>query len=343
MIFFLFGNIYFVSSFSSYCLAVMPADFEAHVTWYCVDCEQKVAELSSKENLNSLPARNCGSGNFEIVQETQSEKNDINEKNLERRDCIESFAKADVCQGEISPSSHLELHYNVKYGKNKDQKFSRQGEQDGSNSIEEAESVRTKATEIDIRDCKNNLGGNCSLHCSEGDKNNKNLERQIESDGSSSHKEIEPVKGKTPPLVTNDPADILQHYDLKRPIMKVQCSENEKGDTNFKRHKVLIRDGSDEEIESVEPKDSLVATSNSLNIPTPSSNACSELTTEVHCNQNEENAQGTRRQKGIEQGSSTEEVKSAKHETSLVVTSAPSNVNNSMYVPAQPIFEPIWK
>ncbi|KAJ0085059.1 hypothetical protein Patl1_08108 [Pistacia atlantica] len=65
-------------------------------------------------------------------------------------------------------------------------------------------------------------------------------------------------------------------------------------------------------------------------------------TTKVHCNQNDENAQRSGRQKGIEQGSPNEEAESAKHETSLVVTSVPSNINHSIYVPAQPIFQPIW-
>ncbi|KAJ0025804.1 hypothetical protein Pint_07963 [Pistacia integerrima] len=317
-------------------------------------------------------------------------------KQLKRRDCIDSLAKAEVCQGEMSPCCHLELHCNENHEKNKDQKFRRQRELGGSSSSEEAESVKTKHSVTAIGDSKNNLEHSSELHCSEGDENNEKLERQIELDGSSSSEEAEPVKtkpsvtaigdsknnlehsselhcsegdknneklerqielggsssdkeivivkDKTSPVVTNDPTDILKHrcYDHKRPIIKVHCSENDKGDNNFKRQKVLVRDGTDEEIESVEPKSSLVATSNSLNIPTQSSNARAESTTKVHCNQNDENAQRSGRQKGIEQGSPNEEAESAKNETSLVVTSVPSNINHSIYVPAQPIFQPIW-
>ncbi|XP_031284677.1 uncharacterized protein LOC116143372 isoform X3 [Pistacia vera] len=388
-----------IAAVHRYCLAVMPEDFEEERIWYCVDCEKKVAKLSSQDNLNSLLARNCDSRNLEIVQETQSKKNDINrlkkKKQLKRRDGIDSLAKAEVCQGEISPCSHLELHCNENHEKNKDQKFRRQRELGGSSSSEEAESVKTKHSvaaigdsknnlehsselhcsegdenneklerqiELDgsssseeaepvktkpsvtaIGDSKNNLEHSSELHCSEGDKNNEKLERQIELDGSSSDKEIVIVKDKTSPVVTNDPTDILQHrcYDHKRPIIKVHYSENDKGDNNFKRQKVLVRDGTDEEMESVELKSSLVATSISLNIPTQSSNARADSTTKVYCNQNDENAQSGR-QNGIEQGSPNEEAESAKHETSLVVTSVFSNINYSIYVPAQPIFQPIW-
>ncbi|KAJ0085066.1 hypothetical protein Patl1_08106 [Pistacia atlantica] len=265
-----------IAAVHRYCLAVMPEDFEEEVIWYCVDCEKKVAKLSSQDNLNSLLARNCDSRNLEIVQETQSKKNDINrlkkKKQLKRRDY---------------------------------QKFRRQRELGGSSSSEEAESVKTKHSVTAIGDSKNNLEHSSELPCSEGDENNEKLERQIELDGSSSSEEAEPVKTKPSVTAIGDSKNNLEHSS------ELHCSG---------RQKVLVRDGTEEEMESVELKSSVVATSISLNIPTQSSNAHADSTTKVYCNQNDENAQSGR-QKGIEQGSPNEDAESAKHETSLVVTS----------------------
>ncbi|XP_031284662.1 uncharacterized protein LOC116143354 [Pistacia vera] len=290
-----------IAAMHRYCIPQLPVTFEEDVIWYCVDCERKVGKLPSVDNLNSVLPKKYDSRNLEIVR-----------------------------RAEISPYHHLEVHCSENHGEDTEQKFRRQRELDLGSSDEESESVKTKISGTATGDCQNCLVHGCELHCSEGDKINDKLEREIGLDGSSSDEEIESFKAKTSPLVTNDPTNILQYRGV----------ENDKGDNNIRRQKLLVRDGFDEEIES---KSSLVATSNSLNIPTQSSKARAELTTEVHCNQNDENTLKTGRQKGKEQGSPDEEAESAKHETSLAVTTVPSNINHSVYAPAQPISEPIWK
>ncbi|KAJ0086643.1 hypothetical protein Patl1_08110 [Pistacia atlantica] len=287
-----------IAAMHRYCIPQLPVTFEEDVIWYCVDCERKVGKLPSVDNLNSVRPKKYDSRNLEIVQATGltlKKKNDIDKlKKMKRRNLIGQLAEGQVRRAEISPYHHLEVHCRENHGEDTGQKFRRQRELDLGCSDKESESVKTKISGTATGDCQNCLVHGCELHCSEGDKINDKLEREIGLDGSSSDEEIESFKAKTSPLVTNDPTNILQYRGV----------ENDKGDNNIRRQKLLVRDGFDEEIESIS---SLVATSNSLNIPTQSSKARAELTTEVHCNQNDENALKTGRQKGKEQGSPDEE------------------------------------
>ncbi|KAJ0085065.1 hypothetical protein Patl1_08107 [Pistacia atlantica] len=305
-----------IAAVHRYCLAVMPEDFEEERIWYCVDCEKKVAKLSSQDNLNSLLARNCDSRNLEIVQETQSKKNDINrlkkKKKLKRRDCIDSLAKAEVCQGEISPCSHLELHCNENHEKNKDQKFRRQRELGGSNSSEEAESVKTKPSVTAIGDSKNNLDHCSELHCSEGDKNNEKLERQIELDGSSSSEDAESVKTKPSVTAIGDSKNNLEHSS------ELHCSEGDENNEKLERQIELDGSSSSEEAESVKTKPSVTAIGDSKNNL--------EHSSELHCSEGDKNNEKLERRIELDRSSSDKEIVIVKDKTSPLVTNDPTDI-----------------
>lgn len=110
-----------------YCLDVLPATFDEHVTWFCLDCEPKVQKLSTINKTIALPSGLSHSVNSKNVRATQSRirlkrnlferlKNKMvkkarKNKKKKRKDISGSVAKVGMQIFKESPSLQLDMMY----------------------------------------------------------------------------------------------------------------------------------------------------------------------------------------------------------------------------------------
>ncbi|KAJ4700921.1 RING/FYVE/PHD zinc finger superfamily protein [Melia azedarach] len=320
-----------------YCMYLLPESFDEDLIWYCEDCEPKVAKPSALDSLSSPMPGKCDSENLGIVQANgaglRSKKKAVKQskKNKpKRRGFGGSLAKPEVNKCENSSRYDLEVHCSE--NQEKDQIFRRQKELDGMSFYEEAESANTKTSVTASRDPKSDPEYSCELRCSESERNNEELGRQIGFDGSSYGEESESVKTRSSRIVTSDLPNTPQcsFKTHKEPNLGVHFSGNKKKGKKFRKWRKLARKISDSEIESV--KTSPVATNNPLSIPKYTSNACEISIVEVYPNLrvqfsgNEKKGKKFRRWRKLARKISDPEIESVK--TSPVVTNNPSSIPN---------------
>ncbi|TXG62476.1 hypothetical protein EZV62_009470 [Acer yangbiense] len=183
-------------------------------------------------------------------------------KNKQERDVSGSLSKSEeVHGGGNSPCHHLiEMHCSENH--EKDQKFiKRCRELDESSSDDEAGSSKAKTSWTDICDYRSNPEESCELHSSDSDGDKEKL--------------------KSPSKIPR-----LGFHDHKQ----VLCSQNgDKEDYEYRRQKGMVRDSSDEEIESDKIETSQ-GPSNPSNIPKQSSHVhvVSINDNEGQCSENDE-------------------------------------------------------